>query len=320
MEAKLRMEQYTCEFLDHLLSNTIKLQWKTSRRLAIFWRVVDIIHTCLHDNKGISKRDVYYSEHKIATCQRDTDLAIERLCKILSVPRSHLLVIAGPRGIIAGNLQIFFQNGTVIDTKTVSTGVSVPENPQEIKHLSTNARLVLIVEKNSIFHHLIEHRFLEKFPNVILMSGSGFPSQAFSQIVRLLRNYLPMKPFLILVDADPYGIHIAWFHLKSIATRRNFESWIGISLDDVQEANCGANLTLTTRDKVRAKNLLDLFSKVENENDNVTEKLSTELRKMVKRNQKAEMEALCFRSDECECFFCEHYLPKQLKQYIESKE
>lgn len=57
MEAKLRMEQYTCEFLDHLLSNTIKLQWKTSRRLAIFWRVVDIIHTCLHDNKGISKRD-----------------------------------------------------------------------------------------------------------------------------------------------------------------------------------------------------------------------------------------------------------------------
>jgi DNA topoisomerase VI subunit A len=52
------------------------------------------------------------------------------------------------------------------------------------------------------------------------MSGSGFPSQAFSQIVRLLRNYLPMKPFLILVDADPYGIHIAWFHLKSIATRQ----------------------------------------------------------------------------------------------------
>lgn len=150
MEAKLRMEQYTCEFLDHLLSNTIKLQWKTSRRLAIFWRVVDIIHTCLHDNKGISKRDVYYSEHKIATCQRDTDLAIERLCKILSVPRSHLLVMAGPRGIIAGNLQIFFQNGTVIDTKTVSTGVSVPENPQEIKHLSTNARLVLVKQRTKL--------------------------------------------------------------------------------------------------------------------------------------------------------------------------
>jgi len=110
----------------------------------------EMVSLSTQTQKRNQSRTVYYSEHKIATCQRDTDLAIERLCKILSVPRSHLLVMAGPRGIIAGNLQIFFQNGTVIDTKTVSTGVSVPENPQEIKHLSTNARLVLVKQRTKL--------------------------------------------------------------------------------------------------------------------------------------------------------------------------
>lgn len=54
------------------------------------------------------------------------------------------MVVAGPRGLVAGSSRIVFQNGTVLETTMASSGVSVPENPHEIEYIHTNAHFVLV--------------------------------------------------------------------------------------------------------------------------------------------------------------------------------
>lgn len=57
MEAKQKLERYTCEFLQQLVHETFTFRLQASRSLAIFWRVADIVQMSLHANKAISKRD-----------------------------------------------------------------------------------------------------------------------------------------------------------------------------------------------------------------------------------------------------------------------
>ncbi|EME30795.1 DNA topoisomerase VI subunit A isoform 2 [Galdieria sulphuraria] len=276
MEAKLKLEQYTCNFLYQLMSkNQFGLQ--PSRRLVIFWRVADIIQTSLCDKKAISKRDsmkilkslnksiepftVYYSEHKVARSQKETDRAIKRLCFILSIPRHYLMVVAGPRGLLAGGLRIVFQNGTEIDIGKTSSGVSIPEAPYEIENIQTDAQFIMIVEKNSVFHHLTQHQFFDRFPKGILLSSSGYPSQAFSDFLVLLRVNCPEAPILFLVDADPYGVHIALCHLQSLQKEAlsSLAFWIGISVEDVERVKYDATLSITARDRAKAQKLLQML-------------------------------------------------------------
>ncbi|EME30796.1 DNA topoisomerase VI subunit A isoform 1 [Galdieria sulphuraria] len=230
------------------------------------------------------------------------------------------MVVAGPRGLLAGGLRIVFQNGTEIDIGKTSSGVSIPEAPYEIENIQTDAQFIMIVEKNSVFHHLTQHQFFDRFPKGILLSSSGYPSQAFSDFLVLLRVNCPEAPILFLVDADPYGVHIALCHLQSLQKEAlsSLAFWIGISVEDVERVKYDATLSITARDRAKAQKLLQMLREVNSIEKTVEAELSSELERILTLEKKAEIEALCESIATHNCFLCSSYLPQQFIKYIAS--
>ena len=91
--------------------------------------------------------------------------------------------------------------------------------------ISTDARYVLVVEKDAIFQRLLAdnvfrycgpgilvtvRRFLtsESSNSMILHQGKGYPDIATRQFLRILSRTCPSLPIHALVDADPYGLDI----------------------------------------------------------------------------------------------------------------
>lgn len=85
-------------------------------------------------------------------------------------------------------------------------GVIIPSNLQEIERVRSDAKFILVIEKDASFQYCIETRIIEKMP-LILITGKGFPDASTREMLRILVDKLGI-PALGLCDGDPYGIEI----------------------------------------------------------------------------------------------------------------
>jgi DNA topoisomerase VI subunit A len=76
----------------------------------------------------------------------------------------------------------------------------------QVANLRSDAKFILLVEKDAAFMRLAEDRFYNTYPCIIL-TAKGQPDVATRLFLRRLRNDL-MLPVLALVDSDPYGLKI----------------------------------------------------------------------------------------------------------------
>lgn len=72
------------------------------------------------------------------------------------------------KGFVIGNLQIYSDDNKIINF--LHTPISIFEHLIEFANVYTLARFVLIVEKDSIFQRLMDEKFVEKFPDAILVT------------------------------------------------------------------------------------------------------------------------------------------------------
>lgn len=70
----------------------------------------------------------------------------------------------------------------------------------------SDAKFILLVEKDAAFMRLAEDRFYNDYPCVIL-TAKGQPDVATRLFLRKLKGQLKV-PVLALVDSDPYGLKI----------------------------------------------------------------------------------------------------------------
>lgn len=84
--------------------------------------------------------------------------------------------------------------------------IVVPNNPSEIEEIRSNAKFILVIEKDAAFQYLIELKATEMLP-VILITGKGFPDSNTRELLRILIDKLQI-PALGLCDGDPYGVEI----------------------------------------------------------------------------------------------------------------
>ena len=73
-------------------------------------------------------------------------------------------------------------------------------------NIASDAKFILLVEKDAAFMRLAEDRFYNTYPCIIL-TAKGQPDVATRLFLRKLRNALRI-PVLALVDSDPYGLKI----------------------------------------------------------------------------------------------------------------
>ncbi|KAH0619182.1 hypothetical protein JD844_018953 [Phrynosoma platyrhinos] len=110
------------------------------------------------------------------------------------------------KGCIAGNLSYVEEDGTKINC-TCSTSAAVSSNVEGMRNLITDAKFILIVEKDATFQRLLDDDFCNTMSPCIIITGKGVPDVNTRLLVRKLWDTCHV-PIFALVDADPHGIEI----------------------------------------------------------------------------------------------------------------
>jgi len=218
----------------------------------------------------VTKRDAFYRDVNLFKTQRTVDRLVDDLAATLNLTREKLHIIASPRGMLQGDLELV----TVADQLVSGHGppMHIPP-PCSIKDLRPghDAHFVLIVEKEAIFHLLVDMDFTHDpwLGHSILICGMGYPDVATRRLACQLSEYQDINqrrlPILMLTDCDPHGLGIATvykfgsrsmsFHPGLCAERAE---WIGVHSSDWNGIDSSYLCTMTSRDNKKVEQLLKL--------------------------------------------------------------
>ncbi|KAE9028107.1 hypothetical protein PF005_g9096 [Phytophthora fragariae] len=210
----------------------VKLNRQGGRRYTGIWLILQTAHALLTESKTATQRDVYYL-HPFFKGQSEADEAILDAGSILGVPRGFMNIVGATKGCFTGDISIL-RDGS---WRHFGSGeeVSITQELLQLKpsDVQSNAKYIVVVEKDGIFNRLREDKFYEMVPS-ILITGRGFPDLATRVFVSLLSHALKI-PVLGLCDCNPFGLSIMLTY-KLGSARMPLESleyavdikWIGV--------------------------------------------------------------------------------------------
>ena len=186
------------------------------RQLAQLWLIIAAVHSSLEEGCKMTQRELWYRlkttgmfATPVQVNDRILDVCAALSCRIgAQCPRQALGVLAAPRGSLTGCITLLREGGAPPQplNKTV---YQVPGDTELIHALrfdtsDCRARCVLVVEKDSIFRRLVDDRFCEGMPSV-LITACGYPDLATRSLVRRIVDTLGIRAFA-LTDYNPHGI------------------------------------------------------------------------------------------------------------------
>ena len=184
---------------------------------------------------------------------------------MLTCTRSSLNVVASEKGVVVGRLQ-FAEDGDEIDCSRMGVGgKAIPPNVDKVTNIRSDAKFILLVEKDAAFMRLAEDRFYTTYPCIII-TAKGQPDVATRLFLRKLRYTLKI-PVLALVDSDPYGLKILSVYMKG-SMNMSYDSsnlttpdikWLGVRPSDLDRFNIPqqCRLPMTEEDIKTGKKLLE---------------------------------------------------------------
>ncbi|XP_047626244.1 meiotic recombination protein SPO11 isoform X2 [Phacochoerus africanus] len=285
---------------------------KSVKNFALILKILSMIYKLVQSNTYATKRDIYYTDSQLFGNQTVVDNIINDVSCMLKVPRRSLHIFSTSKGLIAGNLRYIEEDGTKVNC-TCATAVAVPSNIQGIWNLITDAKFLLIVEKDATFQRLLDDNFCNKMSPCIMVTGKGVPDLNTRLLVKKLWDTFHI-PVFTLVDADPHGIEIMCIY-KYGSMAMSFEAhnltvpairWLGLLPSDIKRLNIpkGTLIPLTKRDQMKLDSILKrpyvacqpFWRK--------------EMEIMADSKMKAEIQALTFLSSD---YLSRVYLPNKLK-------
>ncbi|KAJ3183451.1 endodeoxyribonuclease [Geranomyces variabilis] len=158
-------------------------------RFDVYCEILRYAKGLLDANQTVTKREIFYRDVRLFKTQATVDAAVEDLACAFGVPRFCLRIVASAKGLVYGNL----------------TGTLIPPTEQ-IAGLQTDARFVLVIEKDATFRTLLDQGFASTHGPCILVTGKGYPDVATRQLVRRLSE---MKLSQVLsqksMDSEPFA-------------------------------------------------------------------------------------------------------------------
>lgn len=221
---------------------------KSPRRFMIIMRTLELIFELLRRNIYATKRDIYYLDQELFKDQSEVDIAIDDIACMIQVSRLRLHCVASTKGLVIGDIRVRYFSDEQEHTKLTSewtqlsnmeSSTLIPYHVQDIQDLISDAKFVLIIEKEAIFQRLVQDEFHLKYP-CILLCGIGYPDVISRNLVCHLEKLLK-KPIFCLVDCDPYGFDIlCCYKYGSRACAFDSESltapsiqWLGLFPSDI---------------------------------------------------------------------------------------
>ena len=274
-------------------------------------KILRIAYKLLQENTYSTKRDIYYNDVEFFGRQATVDHAVDNISCMLDVPRHSLHILACSKGYVSGQLSFREQDGNYVNCNR--NGTLVPSNVHGIYDIVSDAKVILVVEKDATYQRLIDDNILEKLQPIITITGKGFPDLNTRLMIKKLWENLEI-PVLALVDADPHGIEIMCvYRFGSISQSYDAENltissmrWIGVLPSDLERLSIDneVQIPLTEQDKKKISHLLDRpYVKAH-------PSIQQELLVMLNNGHKAEMQALCGISTG---FLTDIFLPAKIK-------
>eukprot|EP00040_Diaphanoeca_grandis_P023262 m.126220 g.126220 ORF g.126220 m.126220 type:complete len:418 (-) comp29188_c0_seq1:137-1390(-) len=285
---------------------------KTVRKTTIMTRVLEFIHQAVSKGIHITKRDLFYSDAKLFHKQEESDGVLDDVACMVGCTRTSLNVVASDKGVVVGRVQ-FLEDGDPIDcTRMGVGGKAIPSLVDKITDIKSDAKFVLLVEKDAAFMRLAEDRFYNQYPCIII-TGKGQPDLSTRLFLKLLKNKLNI-PILGVFDSDPYGLKIMSVYMSS-SKAMSYDSaalatsdikWLGVRPSDLDKYKIPlqCRLDMSKEDIAMGEKLL--------EEDFIKKNplWVDELKLMLRTKQKAEIQALSSFGFQ---YLTEEYLPAKLK-------
>jgi len=283
------------------------------RKVVIMTRIMELVHQLCARDITATKRDLFYSDVKLFRKQDESDHALEDVTCMLGCTRCSLHVVASEKGLVVGRVR-YREAGDEIDcTKMGIGGKAIPSNVAKCVGFESDAKFILLVEKDAAFQRLSEDRFYNRFP-CIIVTGKGQPDVATRQFLRKMREELQI-PVLGLVDSDPYGLKILSVYMSG-SKNMSFDSsnlttpdikWLGVRPSDLDRFHLPAQcrLEMTEKDIQMGKKLL------EEDFIKSNPRWCEELELMLQTKEKAEIQALSSFGFQ---YLTEVYLPLKLQE------
>jgi meiotic recombination protein SPO11 len=189
--------------------------------LTRLMRVLEIVNELLIKDIHATKREVFYTDVKLFSEQKNSDKTIEDIATMLYTTRNSTHIVASAKGMCVGRLRIR-DRSDIIDLEGLgSGGWMISPMLDNIEIIESDAEFILVVEKDAAMIRLAEDRFWRKYPCIIL-TAKGAADIATRMFLKRLSKDLNL-PVFSLVDSDPYGHYIHSVYLRG-SKRLSYES------------------------------------------------------------------------------------------------
>ncbi|XP_025203511.1 meiotic recombination protein SPO11 [Melanaphis sacchari] len=278
----------------HIMIKTLQFHSKRSRiNYTIIIYLLSKIYKNLMTKKSCTTRELYYGDTILFKHSNTVRKALIDICCLLGAKSWELGITLSSSGLVAGDLMIYMSNGKFLDCSCTTEGIQIPQDVLEIENLESNAKYILIIEKNASFQKIINEGLLNKKKcTFVIITGKGFPDINTRLFVKQLSCKLNI-PILALVDANPFGIEImcvyrfgssSMIHQNEMLCVPSIK-WLGVYPTDIVSLNL-PSITLTNLDQDRLKSLL------KRPYINSNHKLLEQVLMLCDLNRKSEIESL----------------------------
>jgi len=281
--------------------------------------ILELIRDLIINDQRTTKRDIYYQMFVNFSSQIEVDRLVAISVALLQVPRLFLGVMATSKGLVVGDLKYTNVEGVTVDCNLAVGGDTIPQDVSSIHVTCSDARFILVVEKDAVFQRLLEEGILTSvLAPLIMITGKGVPDLATRQLLYHLSSYLRI-PVIILTDCDPYGMDIfLMYKYGSLAMTWANEPlavpssvWLGLLPTDLDEFNISSDCMKPHSDQDHKK-MLELNKRAYLDPDQFDdcEELKIQLETMWKVGRKAEIQQLVDIADPG--FLTHQFLPRKI--------
>ena len=236
--------------------------------------------------------------------EREVARAVEAALRLTgAATRSELGIRAAPKGLIRGPVE--WRPAASQTWHTAWPTASVPAEHERASYRVVPAaatldvarpRFILVVEKFTVFHRIVESSsFVTRFPCVVV-TGRGFPDEATKTTVRDLSAQLGLD-VVVLCDLNPHGLALmetyastcmstTRFHLAGLLVRDVFGPGLNLGID---VGGPGGLVPFTAADDAA---LASLLAKLADNESSFARVVRSELAELQSRRVKLDLDAL----------------------------
>ncbi|XP_058086509.1 meiotic recombination protein SPO11-2 [Magnolia sinica] len=284
-------------FLSHSFCTRSLMRAHDAKAFIRVWKVMELCFQILIQEKQVTQRELFYKllcdSPDYFTSQRQVNGTVQDVIALLRCSRQSLGIMASSRGTVVGRLLLQEPNQEMVDCSVLgSSGYAITGDLNLLNKLviQSDARYIIVVEKDAIFQRLAEDCIFNQVPS-ILITAKGYPDIATRFLLHRLSTEFPELPILGLVDWNPAGLAIlCTYKFGSIgmgleAYRYACDvKWLGLRGDDLKLVHQHSFVLLKPRDLQIAKSMMS--------SEILQDTYRAELTSMLQSGQRVEIEAL----------------------------